>query len=92
MDLRFRDRSSAFEEIEIAAFVGLLHVLGEDRAVASFVFPCRGLPSALALVHLGIRNLEIQLPLLHVDTGNGRLRVSLSDLSAADLELQRYEA
>ena len=29
---------------------------------------------------------------LHVDASHGRLRVSLNDLNAADLELQRYEA
>jgi len=34
---------------------------------------------------------DASLPLLHVEASNGRLRVSLSDLSAADLELQRYE-
>jgi UDP-2,3-diacylglucosamine pyrophosphatase LpxH len=35
---------------------------------------------------------DASLPLLHVDASHGHLRVSLSDLSAADLELQRYEA
>ena len=31
------------------------------------------------------------LPLLHVEASNGRLRVSLRDLAAAEEELQRYE-
>src|SRR5215467_6458820 len=44
----------ALEEIEIAAFVRLLDVLGEERAVAALEAPLRGLPRALALHHLGV--------------------------------------
>src|SRR5207344_703794 len=39
-------RRGAFEEVEVAAFVGLFHVLCEDGAVAAFVFAGRGLPAA----------------------------------------------
>src|SRR5258707_6362125 len=47
-------RSGPLEEIEIAALVGLLDVLGEDDAVAAFVFPYRGLPDAFPRAHLGV--------------------------------------
>ena len=35
---------------------------------------------------------DASLPLLHLEASNGRLRASLSDLAAGDLELQRYES
>src|SRR5258708_2673956 len=53
-------RRGPLEEIEVAALVGLLDVPGEDHAVAAVVFPCRGLPEAFSLAHLGVGNLEIQ--------------------------------
>ena len=40
---------------------------GENRAVAALVFPRRGLPGALAPLHLFGRNLQIQHPPLHVE-------------------------
>src|SRR3954470_2978369 len=60
-------RCGALEEIEVAAFVGLLDVLGEDHAVAAFVFPCRSLPGASPRAHLGVGNLEVQNFPLHVE-------------------------
>jgi UDP-2,3-diacylglucosamine pyrophosphatase LpxH len=35
---------------------------------------------------------DVSLPVLHVEDAGGRLRASLIDLSAADAELQRYDA
>src|SRR5882672_7518151 len=45
-------RRSPLEEIEVAALVGLLDVLGEDHAVAALVFPYRGLPGAFSFLQL----------------------------------------
>src|SRR5205814_7022854 len=67
VDLRFGDRSSTLEEVEIAALVGLLHMLGEDRTVAGVVFARRGFPGALALLHLCIGDLQVQLALVDVE-------------------------
>src|SRR5258706_6617342 len=61
------DRCGPLEEIEVAAFVGLLDMLGEDHAVAAFVFACRGLPGAFPLAHLGVGNLKIQNFPFHVE-------------------------
>src|SRR5262245_40255666 len=58
--------SGAFEEIEVAALVGLLYVLREDRAVATLILACRGLPGALALRQLGVGDLQVQLTRGHI--------------------------
>src|SRR5882672_4256828 len=49
-------RSGPLEEIEVAAFVGLPDVLGEDEAVAALVFPYRGLPGAFSLLQFLVGN------------------------------------
>src|SRR6185295_15742855 len=60
-------RRGAFEEVEVAALVGLFHVLREDGAVAALVFACRRLPAALALAHLGVGDLQVDLALGDVE-------------------------
>src|ERR1051325_2095825 len=65
--LRLGGRRGAFEEIEVAAFVGLLDMARGDGAVAGLVLARRRLPGAAALAHLGVGNLEVQHPLLHVE-------------------------
>src|SRR5882672_4233015 len=59
-------RRGTLEEIEVAAFVGLLDVLAEDRAVAPFVFPWRGLPAAFPLLQFLGGDLQVQFALFDV--------------------------
>src|SRR5881394_2636084 len=67
MNLRLGGGRRAFEEIEVAAFVGLAHVLRKDGAVSAFVFPLRPAPRRLAAGELVLRHLEVELALLDVE-------------------------
>ena len=53
MDLGLGGRGGAFEEVEVAALVRLLHVAREDGPVAALVFERRAFPGGLAFRHLG---------------------------------------
>src|SRR5216684_2866429 len=58
---RLADRraEAGFEEIEIAAFVGLLDVLREHPAISAFEAALRLLPFGAAFGKLGFRDIEI---------------------------------
>src|SRR5262245_21072827 len=60
-------RRGAFEEVEVAAFIGLLHVLREDGAVAALVFPCRRFPGAFSFLQFLVGHFQIQLPFFHIE-------------------------
>src|SRR3954467_3592774 len=57
--LAHRRSKAGFEEIEIAALVGLLDMLGEHPAIAALETPFRLLPFGAALCQLGFRHVEI---------------------------------
>src|SRR5262245_32263459 len=59
VDLGVGRGRGALEEIEVAAFVGLPDVLGEERAVAALEASRRRLPGALAFHHLGVVDEEL---------------------------------
>jgi hypothetical protein len=60
MNFRFRDRSGAFQEIEVAAFVSLLDVLHEELAVTAginslFRAPSRAAPAQFLCAHAHVQ-------------------------------------
>src|SRR3954471_23880020 len=58
---RLADRRAeiGLEEVEVAAVIGLLDVLGEHPAVAAFEAALGLLPGGAALFQLGLRHIEI---------------------------------
>src|SRR5579862_2749484 len=58
---RLADRraETAFEEIEIAAFIGLFDVPGEHPAIAALKTDFRLLPGGAAFCQFGLRHIEI---------------------------------
>src|ERR1700719_4204860 len=60
-DRRLADRlaKGGFKKIEVAAFIGLLDVLGEHPAIAALEPRLRLLPLRAALVQLGLGHIEV---------------------------------
>src|SRR5688572_30415975 len=67
MDFRLADRRGAFEEIEVAALVGLLDVAREDRAVTPLELSRRLLPRRLSLAQFFFGNFQVELALLDIE-------------------------
>src|SRR4051812_3937089 len=67
VDLGLRSRRPALEEIEVAALVGLRHMLQIQAAEAPVEVRLRGLPRGTALFHLRVVDEQVQLARRHVD-------------------------
>src|SRR4051812_41658095 len=88
MDFRFGDALSAFEEIEVAAFVGLACVLREYSVIAARVITRRRLVGLAPLGNLFVAQMHMDRALRYIHCD--RIAVPSGGEWTADLRFRRH--